>query len=48
MEEAISGKKLAVTNPATGKLIQEVAYGGTEETKQAIEAAKLAFPLCKK
>lgn len=46
--EAISGKKLAVTNPATGKLIQEVAYGGSEETKQAIEAAKLAFPLWKK
>lgn len=46
--EALSGKKLAVTNPATGELIEEVAYAGGEETKIAIEAAKQAFPLWKK
>lgn len=45
--ESISGKKLAVTNPATGELIQEVAYAGREETRQAIEAAQAAFPLWK-
>lgn len=46
--ESISGKKLAVTNPATGELIEEVAYAGAEETRQAIEAAQAAFPLWKK
>lgn len=46
--KAFSGKKLAVTNPATGELIEEVASGGGEETRKAIEAAKQAFPLWKK
>lgn len=46
--EAISGEKLEVKNPATGDVLHEVAYGGAEETKQAIAAAKAAFPLWKK
>ena len=46
--ESFSGKKLAVTNPATGELIDEVAYAGAEETRKAIEAANEAFPLWKK
>lgn len=36
---ADSGERLAVTNPATGETIVEVAKCGTEETRRAIEAA---------
>lgn len=45
---SITGKKLKVTNPATNVLIQEVAYGGAEETKAAIQAATDAFPSWKR
>lgn len=41
--EANSRKTLQVKNPATNKIIQEVAYGGAEETNEAIEAAATAF-----
>ncbi|MFS0864000.1 NAD-dependent succinate-semialdehyde dehydrogenase [Fredinandcohnia sp. 179-A 10B2 NHS] len=43
-----SGKTLQVTNPATSELVQEVAYGGAEETNEAIAAAAEAFPLWKR
>jgi succinate-semialdehyde dehydrogenase/glutarate-semialdehyde dehydrogenase len=41
---ADSGETLAVTNPATGETICEVAKGGTDETRRAIEAADKALP----
>ncbi len=41
--DAISGKRLAVINPATEEVIGEVAYGGREETKRAIESAAKAM-----
>lgn len=41
--EAKSGRTLAVTNPATEETIAEIAYGGREETKQAVEAAHKAM-----
>ena len=40
--DADSGETLAVTNPATGELIAEVAKCATEETRRMIEAAELA------
>ncbi len=40
--DADSGETLAVTNPATGELIAEVAKCATEETHRMIEAAELA------
>jgi succinate-semialdehyde dehydrogenase/glutarate-semialdehyde dehydrogenase len=41
---ADSGKRFAVTNPATGETIAEVADFGAGETRRAIEAASRAFP----
>ncbi|KGX89716.1 succinate-semialdehyde dehdyrogenase [Pontibacillus halophilus JSM 076056 = DSM 19796] len=41
---AISDVKIAVINPATLQPIMRVSFGGTEETKEAIQAAKAAFP----
>lgn len=38
-----SGRTLAVTNPATEETLAEIAYGGREETKQALEAAHKAM-----
>ena len=38
-----TGKTFEVYNPATGKLVANVADGGRVETKQAIDAAHLAF-----
>ncbi|MFT4415270.1 NAD-dependent succinate-semialdehyde dehydrogenase [Fredinandcohnia humi] len=46
--EANSGKTLRVINPATGELIKEVAYGGAEETNEAIAAATSAFSTWKR
>lgn len=40
--DADSGETLAVTNPATGELIAEVAKCATEETRRMIDAAELA------
>ncbi len=41
---ARSGKRFVVRNPATLEPIAEVADGGQEETRAAIEAAHAAFP----
>ena len=43
--DADSGETLAVSNPATGKLIAEVAKCGTAETRRMIEAADKAQKL---
>ncbi|TNE60317.1 MAG: NAD-dependent succinate-semialdehyde dehydrogenase, partial [Alphaproteobacteria bacterium] len=40
--EAEGGKTYAVTNPATGDVIAEVADLGAQETRQAIELARIA------
>jgi succinate-semialdehyde dehydrogenase/glutarate-semialdehyde dehydrogenase len=42
-EDADSGKRLPVTNPATGETIIEVASVGADETRRAIEAAQRAM-----
>ena len=42
--EADDGTTLAVTNPATGEKIAEVASVGEAETRRAIEAAETALP----
>ncbi|CAO3450283.1 Succinate-semialdehyde dehydrogenase [NAD(P)+] (EC 1.2.1.16) [Azospirillum argentinense] len=42
--DAFSGKTFAVTNPATGEELAQVADVGAEETRQAIEAADAALP----
>ena len=39
---ADSGDTLAVTNPATGEVVADVAKCGTAETRRAIEAAQTA------
>ena len=41
--DADSGETVAVTNPATGELIVEIARAGTAETRRAIEAAETAM-----
>ena len=40
--DAYSGETFAVTNPATGEVVAEVAKCGGDETRRAIEAADLA------
>lgn len=45
---AISGKTMEVTNPATGDVIQAVASGDAEDTKTAIQAASQAFQTWRK
>jgi len=42
--DADSGATVAVTNPANGEVIAEVAKCSTAETRRAIEAAEAAFP----
>ena len=42
--EAASGATLSVRNPATGQVVGTVPALGAAETRQAIEAAKAAFP----
>ena len=42
--DADSGEKLAVTNPANGEVIAQVAKCSTAETRRAIEAADNALP----
>lgn len=42
--EADSGGRFAVTNPATGEWLADVADGGAVETARAIAAAHAAFP----
>jgi succinate-semialdehyde dehydrogenase/glutarate-semialdehyde dehydrogenase len=41
--EAASGKRFASKNPATGEVIGEVADGGVEDVRAAIDAADAAF-----
>ncbi|MBM4033679.1 MAG: NAD-dependent succinate-semialdehyde dehydrogenase [Planctomycetes bacterium] len=41
--EADSGRRIAVTNPATEERVCEVGYGGRGETERAIEAAATAL-----
>lgn len=41
---ADSGKTFAVTNPATGEILAQVADLGAEETQRAIAAAEAALP----
>src|SRR5438105_5629254 len=41
---ADNGRTLGVVNPATEEVIDEVAYGGGEETRRALEAAQRAMP----
>ncbi|QDU93157.1 NAD-dependent succinate-semialdehyde dehydrogenase [Lignipirellula cremea] len=46
--DAADGKTLEVINPATEQVLAEVACGGRQETKAALEAAAAAFPAWKK
>ena len=46
--DADSGATLAVTNPANGEVIAEVAKCGTAETRRAIEAADAALSAWRK
>ena len=45
--DADSGETLAVTNPATGETIAEIAKCGTAETQRAIDAASRALVIWK-
>lgn len=38
-----SNKEMDVLNPATGDVIEKVSVGGQKETREAIDAAKIAF-----
>lgn len=40
-----SEERVAVVNPATGEELVKIAQANKEDTKQAIEAAKVAFPI---
>ena len=42
--DASTGKTLAVDNPATEEVIAEVAFGGREDCRRAIDAAAKAMP----
>ncbi|MFO0847663.1 MAG: NAD-dependent succinate-semialdehyde dehydrogenase [Gemmataceae bacterium] len=42
--DAKGGKRLAITNPATEETIAEVAFGGRDDCRAAIEAAAAAMP----
>ena len=41
--KAVSGKSFPVTNPANGKQIATVPFGGREDAKLAVDAAEKAF-----
>src|SRR5437764_3880944 len=41
---AANGRTLGVINPATEEVIEEIAYGGRAELRQALEAAQRAMP----
>ncbi len=43
-KDAASGKRLDVDNPATEEVIAQVAFGGREDCRAAIEAAAKAMP----
>jgi len=42
--DAISGQRLDVANPATGRVLVQVACAGAEDTRHAIDAADRALP----
>lgn len=42
--DALAGGKIAVRDPGTGEDFAEVAYGGREDARQAVEAAEKAYP----
>jgi succinate-semialdehyde dehydrogenase / glutarate-semialdehyde dehydrogenase len=42
--DADDGRTLGVINPATEEVLAEVAYGGRNETRRALEAAQAAMP----
>ncbi len=42
--DSLSGKTLAVINPADESVVAEVAYGSAEEARRAIDSASKAFP----
>ncbi len=46
--EAADGRTLSVINPATEETVDEIAYGGRDETRQALEAASAAMPAWRK
>ncbi len=46
--DAKSGKTIKVTNPATGDVLGTVPSMGTDETREAIEAANAAWPAWRK
>ena len=41
--EALSGKTFTSVNPATGKVIAQLAEGGAEDVDRAVAAARAAF-----
>ncbi|AOM81853.1 Succinate-semialdehyde dehydrogenase [NADP+] [Salisediminibacterium beveridgei] len=47
-QEADSGERIDVLNPATGERVGTAAFGGQVETKRAIDAADQAFPAWRK
>ncbi|MHB0960564.1 MAG: NAD-dependent succinate-semialdehyde dehydrogenase [Pirellulaceae bacterium] len=46
--EADDGRTLGVINPATEEVINDVAYGGRAEARQALQAAERALPSWRK
>src|SRR5687768_9752874 len=42
--DSSTGKKLAVDNPATEAVIAEVAFGGRDDCRKAVDAAARAMP----
>jgi succinate-semialdehyde dehydrogenase/glutarate-semialdehyde dehydrogenase len=43
-QESVAKKRYGVINPATEEVLAEVAFGGREECRQAIDAAATAMP----
>jgi succinate-semialdehyde dehydrogenase/glutarate-semialdehyde dehydrogenase len=43
-QDAANGKRLDVSNPATEETIAQVAFGGREDCRRAVEAAAKAMP----
>ena len=39
-----SGRRLEITNPATGQVVREVVAADKQTIEEAIESATLAFP----
>ncbi len=41
---SVSGRRIPILNPATGETIAEVAYGGRDDTRMALDRAAEALP----